>query len=426
MSQLLRSVIEQNRSGATVAIPSVCSAQPDVLRASLMRAAKLEVPLVVEATSNQVNHYGGYTGMQPKDFVAFVLRLAEDSGFSAGQMVLGGDHLGPQVWRSGSAEEAMAEAERMVSAYVEAGFTKIHLDCSEGCAGEPAQVDEETAAARAAALAKVCLEAAPDPDALMFVIGTEVPPPGGARTDDHGDIRPTTVAAAKATLAAHQKAFDDAGLSNAWPYVGGLVVQPGVEFTPMNVHHLPYDKDPGLKEALAGHPNICLEAHSTDYQLREVYERLADMGFAFQKVGPALTFAWREAIYSLDAVARIAGLSTADVPGTMETIMTQDPKWWQGHYHGTDPELRIMRHVGLADRIRYYWPQEKAQAAVKTLLKDLERASLPDPLLSQVFSTDVIERAKALRANLACSMGQALVYARVQAELDPYFLGRDQ
>ena len=48
------------------------------------------------------------------------------------------------------ANSAMAMARVMVADYVSAGFTKIHLDCSEGCAGEPAQVGDAIAAARAA------------------------------------------------------------------------------------------------------------------------------------------------------------------------------------------------------------------------------------------------------------------------------------
>ncbi|MEM7256521.1 MAG: class II D-tagatose-bisphosphate aldolase, non-catalytic subunit, partial [Pseudomonadota bacterium] len=69
MTELLRNVIDRNRRGELVAIPSVCSAQFDVLEASLLRAEVLDKPIVIEATSNQVNQFGGYTGMQPVDFI---------------------------------------------------------------------------------------------------------------------------------------------------------------------------------------------------------------------------------------------------------------------------------------------------------------------------------------------------------------------
>ena len=95
----------------------------------------------------------------------------------------------------------MAKADAMVRAYAKAGFTKIHLDCSEGCAGEPAQLSDDQTVPRAAALARAAVETVPA-DRLLFVVGTEVPPPGGARPGDHG-IVPTRPEAARATLDAH-------------------------------------------------------------------------------------------------------------------------------------------------------------------------------------------------------------------------------
>ena len=215
MADLLRQIIVANRAGRTVAIPSVCSAHPDVLLASLRLAAELNRPIVIEATSNQVNQDGGYTGLRPADFIMQVRCMAQVAGCNAAQMIFGGDHIGPQVWRKGDADTAMAQARIMVADYVRAGFTKIHLDCSEGCAGEPPQVGDTIAATRAADLAKAALAATDTPAFLMFIVGTEVPPPGGARADDHGAITPTTAAAALATMAAHKAAFDAAGLGHA-------------------------------------------------------------------------------------------------------------------------------------------------------------------------------------------------------------------
>jgi len=421
VSSTLRRVIDENRKGHPAALPSVCSAHRDVLLACALRAAHTEQSILIEATSNQVNQFGGYTGMTPEAFVAFVARIVEEAGLDAGQVILGGDHLGPQVWRSGPAEEAMANADQMVADYVRAGFTKIHLDCSEGCAGEPAQVDDETAADRAARLAVTCLDAAPDPDALLFVVGTEVPPPGGARMDEDGDIPATTAEAIETTLRTHREVFSRHGIGAAWAQVAGLVVQPGVEFTPMHVHHLPPDRGAGFKQALTDWPGLCYEAHSTDYQRPPAYRQLAQMGFAIHKVGPALTFAWREAVYALDTLRRLAGYGSGDLPATMEEIMLAQPDHWQSHYHGDDPARRVMRHFGLADRIRYYWPHPDAVAAVDRLFADLRGTDLPRPLLSQVFASRTIARAEDLRAHFGADRARALVAAHVQIALDPYY-----
>ncbi len=413
MADLLHDIIARNRAGQAIAIPSVCSAHPDVLLASLRLAAERKRPVVIEATSNQVNQDGGYTGLTPADFIARVRGMAQLAGCQRDQVIFGGDHLGPQAWRREPAKTAMAKARVMVAAYVAAGFTKIHLDCSEGCADEPAQVGDTIAASRAADLARTALHASQNADHLLFIIGTEVPPPGGARADDHG-ITPTTPGAAMATIAAHLAAFRNAGIGHTIPQIGGLVVQPGVEFSPMRVHHLSLTADPGFAAVLAHYPGLCLEAHSTDYQHPAAYPRLAELGFAFQKVGPALTHAYRRAVYALEFLRQITQ-PTTPIWQVMEDLMLANPSYWQGHYHGDD--LHTQRHVALADRIRYYWPHPQAQAAVTQLLADMHHA-LPDPLLAQAFAPDIISRAR----HLGGPLPTALIHAEIQATLQPYFI----
>ncbi|MBI1416583.1 MAG: tagatose-6-phosphate kinase [Limimaricola sp.] len=425
MAEVLRQIISRNRAGHAAAIPSVCSAHPDVLRASLLLAAELGRPIVIEATSNQVNQDGGYTGQRPADFIASVRALAHECGLGPDQVVFGGDHLGPQVWRKGPAEAAMAKARVLVADYVRAGFTKIHLDCSEGCAGEAAQVGDALAASRAAELAAACEDAAEGAGPL-YVIGTEVPPPGGARHDIAEGAAPTTPAHASATIAAHRAAFAAARLDGAWDRVVGLVAQPGVEFGPMQVQHLDMGRDPGLRAAVETVPGLCLEAHSTDYQHAVAYPRLARLGFAFQKVGPALTFAWREAIYALDHLRAIAGRAPAEgLPEVMERLMLAAPGAWQGHYHGDAAALRLQRHFGYADRIRYYWPHPEAARAVAALLHDVSAMSLPAPVLSQGFDAATMDRAEGLMGATGGNRPRALLLAAVQQALAPYYFPQE-
>lgn len=414
MTDVLRDVIRQNRSGQPAAIPSVCSAHEDVIAASLALAERLDRAIVIEATSNQVNQDGGYTGLRAAGFIDMVHIIADREGVDRDRIVFGGDHLGPQAWRSLNAEAALDKAKALMSDYVTAGFSKIHIDCSEGCADEPAQVSDSVASSRSALLAEICESAAPDPSALLYVIGTEVPPPGGARMDDQGDIAATDPDAARATLEAHRLAFRSAGLTEALGRIGALVVQPGVEFSPMHVHHLSPDRNPGLIDATEGW-EICLEAHSTDYQRPETYPHLAELGFAFQKVGPALTFAWRQAIYALDSLREMSGWGRRQVQPVMEALMLAEPRHWQGHYHGSEEDRRIARHFGLADRIRYYWSHPEAQAAVAELLGGLDGKRLPEPLLWQVFDRTTLELLD------TAPTPRALVRAEIQRALTPYF-----
>jgi D-tagatose-1,6-bisphosphate aldolase subunit GatZ/KbaZ len=92
-------LIERNRNGESIGLPSFCTANQHVLEATLGFAAENDLPVLIEATCNQVNQEGGYTGMKPADFASWVARLASHAGVNTDQLLLGGDHLGPNTWR---------------------------------------------------------------------------------------------------------------------------------------------------------------------------------------------------------------------------------------------------------------------------------------------------------------------------------------
>lgn len=411
-------LVQENRAGHMAVIPSVCTAQADVIAAAIEQANTLGRDVLIEATSNQVNQFGGYTGMTPAQYIDFV----RDMGLDMSRVHFGGDHLGPQAWRDRPAAEAMDLAREMMKAYVQAGFTKIHLDCSEPLADDGPLVDDQICAERAADLAAVCEANAPDVSKLIYIIGTEVPPPGGARVED-GDafIEPTDPERAKLTIACHQKAFAKRGLGqDVWDRVVGLVVQPGLEFAPTHIDHFDMSQPNQLTAALEGHPNLCFEAHSTDYQLPAVYPDLVRRNFAILKIGPALTFAYRQALYALDHLRHhlIEDRTGIDLEGAMESLMLENPSYWQGHYTGQAQELKLQRHFGYADRIRYYWPHPKAQQSVQALMNDLSGVTPPRPLLEQYFEGALINGLDTTQTDWA----KNLVKRSIQATLAPYFV----
>lgn len=418
----LSQLVLRNRAGEGCTLTSVCSANEDVLLASLLLAKETHRPIVIEATSNQSNQYGGYTGLTPVEFVNRVKHIAATQNIDVSLFQFGGDHLGPQVWKDEPQQNAMAKAHAMIQAYVEAGFTKIHLDCSEGCQGEPAQVDDETSAARAVALAQTCEAHAPDPSSLSYIVGTEVPPPGGARvSDQHVGIAPTSSEHAGQTLSVYEKAFENAQLQHAWKRVVGLVVQPGLEFGPMNIDRLAIVSQDNLSAALQNTPHIAFEAHSTDYQYDAVYPELAHRHFAFLKVGPALTYAYRQALYALNHVRKWCHASDncPDLPSLMEQLMREQPEYWRNHYSDSSGTLQQQLHFSYADRIRYYWPTELATRAVTELLDDLSKRQVSDPIIEQYFAPVVFARAKTLQSD-AIDWPKALILAQVQTALLPY------
>ncbi len=157
-------------SGARGGITSICSAHPLVIEAALLEGIATNTDVLIEATCNQVNQDGGYTGMTPADFRRFVEDIAARLGFDTKRLILGGDHLGPNPWKHLSAEEALAKSEVMMDGFVRAGFTKIHLDTSMGCAGEPVALPDAITAERAARLARVAEKQPPNPVSIYLFI----------------------------------------------------------------------------------------------------------------------------------------------------------------------------------------------------------------------------------------------------------------
>lgn len=371
----LQAIIAANRSGKRAGIPSWCTAHPETLAAILRCYRDDTAPILIEATCNQVNQEGGYTGMTPAAFRDFTHAIARTQGVDPARIILGGDHLGPNPWRHLPAAQAMDHARRMVADYVAAGFTKIHLDASMACGGEV--LDEPTMAARAADLAAVA-EAASQP---FYVIGTEVPVPGGevAPLDALGI---TTPDAAARTLALHRDAFAARGLSAAMERVLGIVVQPGVDFGNDRIYAFHPAAAASLCAAATALDGPLYEAHSTDYQSAQSLAALVQGHFAILKVGPELTFAFRQAVFAMERLASLARLRSG-VERALRDAMLADPSHWRA-YVAADGREDAMKLYGLSDRVRYYWPQPPVRAALQDLFDTL-RSARPEPgLIAQV------------------------------------------
>ena len=382
-------LVSAHKAGAPAGLVSICSSHPTVLRAAMRRAAREGGGLLIESTCNQVNQFGGYTGMTPADFTAYIRGLAGEAGLDASGLLLGGDHLGPSVWQEEPAAEAMAKAESLVRAYVLQGYLKIHLDASMHLGDDdPVKpLDVELAARRSAELARSAEQAhaeRPELPAPRYVIGTEVPIPGGARQHEQG-VQVTRPEDARTTLEATRREFQRLGLETAWERVVALVVQPGVEFGDDFVLDYRREAARPLVEFIEGWPALVYEAHSTDYQTAGALAQLAADHFAIQKVGPALTFAFRQAAFALSFIEAelVEPDARSGLAQALETAMLRTPRYWQAHYHGTPAEQAFARRYSLSDRVRYYWTDPAVQAALARLLSNLSPRQLPLSLLSQ-------------------------------------------
>lgn len=391
----LTKMVEQHKLGKANGIYAVCSAHPIVLEAAIRYAHANHTPLLIEATSNQVDQFGGYTGMTPADFRSFVCHLADSLNFSQDMLIFGGDHLGPNRWQNLPAEEAMANADDLIKSYVAAGFKKIHLDCSMSCTNDPVPLTDEIVAERAARLAKVaeetCLAHFGESD-LVYVIGTEVPVPGGAH-EALTELAVTTPDAARATLQAHYHAFEKRGLESIWPRIIALVVQPGVEFDHTHIIDYQPQKAVALSKMVEDYDTLVFEAHSTDYQTPQSLRQLVIDHFAILKVGPALTFALREALFSLAAIEEelLPAKASSGLRHVLESVMLDRPEYWQSHYHGDGNARRLARGYSYSDRVRYYWPDNQIDEAFERLVRNLADDPIPLPLISQYLPLQYVK-----------------------------------
>ena len=413
-------LVARHKAGQACGIYSVCSAHPLVLEAACVHALKTDLDvLLIEATCNQVNQDGGYTGMTPDAFRDFVHAIARKVGLRRDRVLLGGDHLGPNPWTDLPAEEAMAKAEVLIEQYVAAGFRKIHADCSMSCADDPTPLPEDVIARRAARLIRVAeaTQQRVGGEPCVYVIGTEVPVPGGA-AEDLPELEVTTPEAATATLEAHRAIFAEEGLSEVWPRVIAIVVQPGVEFD----HHKVIDYDRAkavrLRGALDDQPHVVFEAHSTDYQTPRALKALVEDHFAILKVGPGVTFALREALWALDAIER-EWIGEGRASGFRQIAierMTAEPRNWAKYYHSAGADLRFDLQYSLSDRIRYYWPDPSIVAAQERMFANLTDNPPPMALVSQYLPA----AGAALRNAALPSSPTNLVIAHVGATLEAY------
>lgn len=423
----IQEIVAAQKCGIPAGIWSCCSANPYVLRAALLRGKAANTPVLIESTANQVDQYGGYSGMRPADFYAFVQSLAVQEGMDASMAILGGDHLGPLTFAHLPEEKAMAEAEELVRQYVLAGFTKIHLDTSMRLFDDPKDrpLSDEVISRRGARLCRVAedayqerLKQFPNAQAPVYIIGSEVPIPGGAQ-EEEAHLKVTSPEACEKTIAAFEAAFTALSLSDAWQRVAGVVVQPGVEFGDAQVDE--YDREAARKltNALARYPHLVFEGHSTDYQTKEKLREMVEDGIAILKVGPALTFSLREGLFALAHMERELCAGNAALSGfeeALEDAMLQDPAYWKKHYHGDEASLHFKRRFSFSDRARYYLPVPAVAAAISRLLRNLRTTGIPLSLLSQYMPLQYLR----VSEGTLCNDPEALLLDHIGDCIDTY------
>ncbi len=423
MNTSIHDMIIAQKKGQAIGLFSVCAAHPVVIESSVKFATGEDIPVLIEATCNQVNQFGGYTGLVPGQFAKQVSELIAKYQLSRDRLVLGGDHLGPYPWRGDPSAIAMQKASQLVHDYVQAGFSKIHLDASMRCADDHPKLPMELIAERTARLCSIAEETANQIETggmPVYVIGSEVPLPGGAENEEE-NISVTSVQDVSTTIEATKHAFKIHGLDQAWERVVAVVVQPGVEFG--ENHVLSYDRPSAkqLFEYIQKDQQLVFEAHSTDYQTPDLLKKLVEDQFAILKVGPELTFAYREAVFAMEMIVRELQdpdihLNLSNLRNVLDEVMREKPEHWQAYYHGTEKEIAVARLYSYSDRIRYYWSDPRVQKAVDHLMNNLKEIQLPEPLLSQYLP----EQYQKIRQGKLAISPMAIIEDKIQQILKKY------
>ena len=433
----LKDIVKKQKDGKAVGIYSACSANEYVIQAVIEKAAKTNSIALIEATANQCDQNGGYTGMTPQAFMDYCLEIASIAGLDHSRLFLGGDHLGPLTWTHLNELEAMENAKVLIQHYVRAGFTKIHIDTSMKLASDNPndRLSDKIIAKRGAFLAKVAnetyqelLQTNPNATPPVYIVGSEVPIPGGQQSssEDTG-MQITKVDDFKSTVETFKEAFKEAGIQELWDDVIAVVVQPGVEEKDAGCVEYNRNKAAELMNAIKDYPTLVFEGHSTDYQTKYKLKELVEDGVGILKVGPGLTFAMREALFALANIEKEVfhktNIKTSNFIEVLEDEMLKNPNKWEKYYTGTNTEQYIKRKYSFSDRCRYYMPLKSLQDAKNVLIHNLQTLDeIPLNLISQFMPIQYTK----IREGLLKNTPEELIKDRICNTIDEYLFATHQ
>jgi D-tagatose-1,6-bisphosphate aldolase subunit GatZ/KbaZ len=231
----------------------------------------------------------------------------------------------------------------------------------------------------------------PGSPAPVYVIGSEVPIPGGAQAPEES-ITVTSPENCKDTFETFRSVFSKFGLESVFPRFIAIVVQPGVEFGDAEVFQYDTEAANELIQYGKKHLPIVYEGHSTDYQTKDSLKAMVQDGIAILKVGPALTFALREALFALEMIEKELyigkSFKASNFRDVLEMAMLNHPDYWKNHYHGDAFQLHFARKFSYSDRARYYMPVPEVENAIHQLIKNIDNKQAPASLIRQYMPAE--------------------------------------
>ena len=346
-------------------LPSFCTSNFDVLKVLMIFSKYHQLPTLIESTSNQVNQFGGYTGLKPLQFKQKVDKLCKSVKLPSKLLIIGGDHLGPLPWKNVNKKSAMKNAKILVKKCLNAKYKKIHIDTAIVCRDEK-NIDRNIIVNRCEEILKSLTKN--DLKNVFIVVGTEVPFAGGG---DHLKPVITKLESIKKEYLLYSKIFKQKKILKKKPFA--LVIDPGIGFNNLAItttNLFGFRK----KNSFSKKNNFYFEAHSSDYQSRTDLKRLVENNFKFLKVGPELTYIYSKSIFKMQSIEKlIYTKKLSDIDSVLLSEMNINKKYWKSYYKGPKKKIDFLLFNSYLDRSRYYWNKKKVINSKKILFKNINK-----------------------------------------------------
>ena len=393
-----------NKSILKHSLPSFCSSNFDVLKSIMIFAKYQNFPVLIESTSNQVNQYGGYSGLKPFQFEKKIRRLAKFIKLNNKSLMIGGDHLGPLPWKDLDEATAMKNSKKLVKDCLKAKYEKIHIDTAIICRGEK-KIDRHTVIQRCDEILSVFSKK--DFDNVFLVIGTEVPFAGGGHAIKSS---PTTFESIKeeidlySTILKKKKKF-------------ALVIEPGIGFGNFSVIQAKL-KNFGKRLIFSKKNNFVYEAHSSDYQKISSLKKLVKNNFKFLKIGPELTYFYAKSIFKMEEFEKkIYKNNFSNIKNIILKEMKNNNSYWIDYYKAKKKKLDNLKFNSYLDRLRYYWSSKNILNSKKKLFININKINKK----KFIRYTDFKEKDFILKEKLKLNNSEFIIYKSIEPILKRYY-----
>ena len=390
-------------------LPSFCTANFNVIKILIIFAKRYNLPILLESTSNQVNQFGGYTGLKPKEFCKKINELKKRIKIKNSQVMIGADHLGPLPWKKLNSNTAIKNSKILIKKCVALNYDKIHIDSTIRCKNDK-NLDLNLIRSRSEKIfnnvPKKFIKN------IFFVFGSEVPFAGGG---NNNKIRPSILNNIKTDYLLYNSILKDSNKNRKNKF--SLVIEPGMAFSNSKII-LPKLKKFKEKFSFSRKKKISYEAHSTDFQHLKTLKKLVKNNFKFLKVGPELTFYFYHAVKKMEEIELRNFKQKSNITFELLRAMKNKNKYWKNYYRGEKNKIEFLKLNSYLDRMRYYWDNKYVKKSMVKLFKNIN--TIPKKVLVKELKLKSSKKKQYNKINLSNS--DYIIFNFLSPTIEKYYL----